>query len=228
LARKIQQKRQGNQETEGGEEAAETSEDKSGLDVEIKLAGKAREKFKNIEAQNPQGTLPLPKSQGDAKPSKWDKKTESTAEVVNRRNVEEEDDESDEEEFDVKNLMNKFKNIQSSSTGKGEKKLDELEALRVEAKKLRENFEKSAQLEDVEQNEEKRKEMEEEFRRLKEEREKAKLELEAEKAEQEAAGQTEKEDVQVAADHASKMAAKWEKIHKKEAKKAEKGKMPTK
>lgn len=38
----------------------------------------------------------------------------------------------------------------------------------------------------------------------------------------------EKEEVQVAADHASKMTAKWEKIHKKEAKKAEKSKMPTK
>lgn len=39
---------------------------------------------------------------------------------------------------------------------------------------------------------------------------------------------TEKEDVQIAEAHASKMAAKWEKIHKKEAKKAEKSRMPQK
>jgi hypothetical protein len=51
--------------------------------------------------------------------------------------------------------------------------------------------------------------------------------LEAEQAEAAAAG-GEKEEIQVAADHASKMAAKWEKIHKKEAKKAEKSKMPQK
>ena len=50
------------------------------------------------------------------------------------------------------------------------------------------------------------------------------------KAEEETAEKTgeEKEEIQVAADHASKMTAKWEKIHKKEAKKAEKSKMPSK
>lgn len=37
-----------------------------------------------------------------------------------------------------------------------------------------------------------------------------------------------KEEVQIAADHAQKMTAKWEKIHKKEAKKAQKGQMPQK
>lgn len=39
---------------------------------------------------------------------------------------------------------------------------------------------------------------------------------------------SQKEEIHVAADHASKMAAKWEKIQKKEAKKAEKSKMPQK
>ncbi|VDO37417.1 unnamed protein product [Onchocerca flexuosa] len=38
----------------------------------------------------------------------------------------------------------------------------------------------------------------------------------------------EREEIHVAADHASKMAAKWEKIQKKEAKKAEKSRMPSK
>lgn len=31
------------------------------LDVDIKMAGKAREKFKNIDAQNP-GSVPIPKN----------------------------------------------------------------------------------------------------------------------------------------------------------------------
>lgn len=38
----------------------------------------------------------------------------------------------------------------------------------------------------------------------------------------------EKEDIGVKAEHASKMTAKWEKITAKEAKKAEKSKMPEK
>lgn len=36
------------------------------------------------------------------------------------------------------------------------------------------------------------------------------------------------QEIQIAADHASKMAAKWEKIQKKEAKKAQKGQMSSK
>lgn len=60
------------------------------------------------------------------------------------------------------------------------------------------------------------------------ERERAKKELEEEQAEAAAATGADKEDIQVAEAHASKMAAKWEKIHKKEAKKAEKSKMPQK
>lgn len=37
-----------------------------------------------------------------------------------------------------------------------------------------------------------------------------------------------KEEIHIAADHASKMTAKWEKIQQKEAKKAKKSKMPAK
>lgn len=197
--------------------------EKQELDVDIKMAGKAREKFKNIEAQNPQGSAPVPKTRNE--PSKWDKKGESTAEIVNKRADVGNDESDDEDEaFDVKNLMNKFKNIENIGPTKIERKLDELEALRVEAKNLRQRFEGSSQQDD-EQSEEKKKQLEEEFKLLKEEREKAKRELEAE---QEETTQESKEEVQVAADHASKMTAKWEKIHKKEAKKAEKGKMPTK
>lgn len=70
----------------------------------------------------------------------------------------------------------------------------------------------------------------EEFAALKEERERAKKEYEAEQAEATAALATQQheDDVQIAADHAQKMTAKWEKIHAKEAKKAEKSKMQQK
>lgn len=46
------------------------------------MAGKAREKFREIDAQGQ--SVPLPK-QEEQRASKWDKKDESTAEVVNRR-----------------------------------------------------------------------------------------------------------------------------------------------
>ena len=141
------------------------------LDVQIKLAGKAREKFKQIEAQG-KARIPQPGA-GPAQraPSKWDKKTDgaSAAEVVNRRAVDDTNDSGEEEEeFDVKNLMNKFKNIAELGTGKErERNLDELEALRVEAKNLREQFEKTNQMESAEMSEEKRRQLEEEFKQLK-------------------------------------------------------------
>jgi len=191
--------------------------------VEIGMAGKARERFREIEAQGPQAA-PLP-GKHEQKPSKWDKKEESTAEVVNRRVVQDDSGEED-EEFDVKHLMSKFKNIADSAPSRIEKKLDELEALRVEAKNLRERFEKSTAAEEEELSEEKRRQLEEEFKYLKEERERAKQELEAERAQAEAEQDADKEDIQIAADHASKMAAKWERIQQKEARKAEKSKMP--
>lgn len=64
--------------------------------------------------------------------------------------------------------MNKFKNIENVSSSKVDKRsLEELEALRVEAKKLRERFEKANLGETEEQVEEKRRQMEEEFELLK-------------------------------------------------------------
>ncbi|KAI6202289.1 LIM domain and actin-binding protein 1 [Aphelenchoides besseyi] len=223
IARKLQEKRA----QQGGEDQQEAedrdTENKSRLDVEIKMAGKARERFKEIDAQNP-GSVPLP-NKNEARTSKWDKKEESTAEVVNRRVVDDQSDGEDEDAFDVKNLMNKFKNLQNAPS-KIDKNLDELEALRIEAKNLRERFEKG-QTDAEEMSEEKKRQLEEEFKYLKSERDRAKQELEAERAQTELEKE-EKEEVQVAADHASKMAAKWEKIQKKEAKKAEKSKMPQK
>lgn len=56
------------------------------LDVQIKLAGKAREKFKQIEAQGQAG-IPQPGIgiTQQKTPSKWDKKVEGgPVEVVNR------------------------------------------------------------------------------------------------------------------------------------------------
>lgn len=125
------------------------------------MAGKAREKFKNIDAQNPSAPVPTSKS---PTPSKWDTKKETTAEVVNRRVVEESSSDED-EGFDVKNLMSKFKNIESAGGSKLDRKLDELEALRVEAKNLREKFEKTKGEPDL--GDEKKKQLEEEFKHLK-------------------------------------------------------------
>jgi hypothetical protein len=177
LARKIQAKKA---KEEQGEEEEPEHDDKPHLDVEIKMAGKAREKFKNIESQNP-NSVPLPKQTTQAKTSKWDTKKEVSAEVVNRRAVEESSsEEEDDSAFDVKNLMNKFKNISTTESGKHEKaNIDELEMLRQQAKNLRKQFEEKNQLEDAEQSEEKRKQLAEEFKRLKEEREKMQQELKA-------------------------------------------------
>uniref|UniRef100_A0A7E4V934 LIM zinc-binding domain-containing protein n=1 Tax=Panagrellus redivivus TaxID=6233 RepID=A0A7E4V934_PANRE len=225
LARKIQAKKAAeNAEAEPEEPAAD---EKPHLDVEVKMAGKAREKFKNIEAQNP-NSVPLPKQETKHKPSKWDTKKEPVAEVVNKRVVEESsEEEEDESAFDVKNLMNKFKNIKTDDTKVEKANLEELEELRKQAKNLRKQFEQKNELEDAEQAEEKRKELAEEFKRLKEEREKMQQQLKEEEGQREKTPE-EKEEVNVAADHASKMTAKWEKIHAKEAKKAGKSKMPTK
>ncbi|KAE9554700.1 hypothetical protein FO519_002110 [Halicephalobus sp. NKZ332] len=223
LARKLQAKKA---QEAAPEEESETSGEKPGLDVEVKMAGKAREKFKNIEAQNP-NSVPMPKATASSKTSKWDKK-ENTAEVVNRRMVDESSSgDEDENAYDIKNLMNKFKNIQAADTKVEKTNLEELEALRQQAKNLRQQFEQKTDIYD-EQSEEKRKELAEEFQRLKEERAKMQEELKTEEFDRKAHREIEKEEVQVAADHASKMAAKWEKINKKEAKKAEKSKMPTK
>lgn len=63
------------------------------------------------------------------------------------------------------------------------------------------------------------------------EREEAQKRLEEERMADAAAAQGSEardEEVAIKADHASKMAAKWEKIQQKEAKKAEKSKMPDK
>nr|CAD2130552.1 unnamed protein product [Meloidogyne enterolobii] len=229
LARKLQAKKAKEEaEGSGGGGDEEHEEGEKELDVQIKLAGKAREKFKQIEAQGQAG-IPQPGTGATQQktPSKWDKKVEGPAEVVNRRVVD--DDSETEEEFDVKNLMAKFKNIATMEPKEREKNLEELEALRLEARNLREQFEKTNQMESSEKSEEKRKQMEEEFKQLKEERARAQKELEQEQAEAAAStNNAEKDDVQIAEAHASKMAAKWEKIHKKEAKKAEKSRMPQK
>ncbi|KAF8372171.1 tag-273, partial [Pristionchus pacificus] len=200
--------------------------EKGSLDVDVKMAGKAREKFQQIDAA---GANPvMPGQNKKTEPSKWDKKETSTAEVINRR-VEKENtpQDDDEDAFDVKNLMNKFKNIGNEEG----KKIDtetraELEALKSGAKDAKSRFEKGD--DEKEKDDEKKKAMQEEFDRLRIEREEAKKKLEEELLEEEKNRGGDKEEVGVAAAHASKMAAKWEKINAKEAKKAEKSKMPEK
>lgn len=72
--------------------------EKGSLDVDVKMAGKAREKFQQIDAA---GATPVMPGQNkkvrrrregrerwnefQTEPSKWDKKETSTAEVINRR-----------------------------------------------------------------------------------------------------------------------------------------------
>uniref|UniRef100_A0A1I7XK04 LIM zinc-binding domain-containing protein n=1 Tax=Heterorhabditis bacteriophora TaxID=37862 RepID=A0A1I7XK04_HETBA len=102
----------------------------------------------------------------------------------------------------------------------------ELEALKTEAKNLKQRFEKGVE-EGSDLADEKKRQMQEEFETLKKEREEAQKRLEEERAQEEAID-VEKEDINIKVDHASKMAAKWEKIQAKEAKKAEKGRMPDK
>uniref|UniRef100_A0A0N5ARN9 LIM zinc-binding domain-containing protein n=1 Tax=Syphacia muris TaxID=451379 RepID=A0A0N5ARN9_9BILA len=207
-------------------EAFKSTHGEKQLDVEIKMAGKAREKFQQIDAEGLHNVAPAPKGKHE---SKWDKKQTVAPEIINKREISDEPNEpEDEDAYDVKNLMNKFKNIgnEPSKTFTHERPLD-LEGIKVEAKNLKEQFEKTDNQNESELAEEKRRQLEEEFARLKEEKEvaQAREALEEPSAEEEKAPQ--KEEIQVAADHASKMTEKWEKIQRKEARKAEKSKMRT-
>ncbi|MFH4977656.1 hypothetical protein AB6A40_004365 [Gnathostoma spinigerum] len=209
---------------EKGEVFSSATGEKSELDVEIKMAGKAREKFKQIEAEAPQN-IATPEKQKKA--SKWDKKEKAAPEVINKRIVEEEPDEPEPEDaYDVKNLMKKFKNIGHDTTAAvpHERHLD-LEGIKVEAKNIKDQFEKAVDADEEEKLAERQRKLEEEFARLKEAKEAAAAEAEPEEEQETVAP---KEEIHVAADHATKMAAKWEKIQKKEAKKAERSKMPQK
>ncbi|CAJ0579829.1 unnamed protein product, partial [Mesorhabditis spiculigera] len=207
---------------QGGEQGRPTS----AIDVEVKVAGKARAKFQQLDTN----AQPIAPKEQRREPSKWDKKEQTSAgEVVNRRadeNASESDEDS--EEFDVKNLMNKFKNI-SDDSGKAvnSEQRAELDRIRVQARNLKQQFEQGP--EDGHEAEElKKREMEVEFQRLKREREEMQRRLQEERDLEEKERLEEKEEIGVKAEHASKMAAKWEKIHQKEARKAEKSRMPTK
>lgn len=152
------------------------------------MAGKAREKFKQIDAS---GAAPVAPGQHkkvgevvignerQTEPSKWDKKEASTAEVINRRErsasckvlsgkKDSADEPEDEDAFDVKNLMNKFKKIETgdgSEAKMSNEQRAELEALKTEARNLKSRFE-TAGGEEAEELKEKQKRLEEEFVRL--------------------------------------------------------------
>ncbi|CAI2352375.1 unnamed protein product [Caenorhabditis sp. 36 PRJEB53466] len=220
------------------EEAAETGDSANAgqkqLDVEIKMAGKAREKFRQIDAS---GAAPVaPQQKKAAEPSKWDKKDDKpVTEVINRKVVEDDDVPEQEDAFDVKNLMNKFKSIGESGGQSAKANTEhraELEALKTAAKDFKAKFEGGGEADaDAAAVEVKRQQMEEEFEALKKEREEAQRRLEEERLAEATVAQGNEardEEVAIKADHASKMAAKWEKIQQKEAKKAEKSKMPDK
>ncbi|VDN55773.1 unnamed protein product [Dracunculus medinensis] len=201
--------------------------DKSELDVEIKMAGKAREKFKQIDAEGSHPVAPSHENK-ERVASKWDKKDNIIVpEPVNKRVIEDDVDEpEDEDAYDVKNLMNKFKNIEKEPVKlTTHERPTDLEGIKVEARSLKEQFEKVGESEN-ENIDEKRKIIEEEFARLKQEKEAAAAAARESTPEEERTPT--KEEIHIAADHASKMTAKWEKIQQKEAKKAKKSKMPAK
>ncbi|VDM44079.1 unnamed protein product [Toxocara canis] len=191
---------------EKGEAFKAQEGDKSQLDVEIKMAGKAREKFKQIDAEAP--ATAMMNQTKEKRVSKWDKKEGvPVPEPINKRVIE------DERMLPTCSFLSVLDVL-----------IKELvHSQRVEAKNIKEQFEKADMHED-ETADEKRKRLEEEFARLKQEKEAAAAAREP--TPEEVVPQ--KEEIHVAADHASKMAAKWEKIQKKEAKKAEKSKMPQK
>ncbi|EGT53979.1 hypothetical protein CAEBREN_32819 [Caenorhabditis brenneri] len=223
------------EEAEGGAQE-EGSKGYNPAEVEVKMAGKAFEKFRQIDASGAAPVTPQNQSKKSSEPSKWDKKDDKpVGEVVNRRTVEEDNGPEDTEDaFDVKNLMNKFKNIGESGNQKTQtsEHRAELEALKTAAKDFKAKFENSGEADaDAAAVEAKRQQMEEEFEAMKREREEAQKRLEEERLAEAAASQGNEardEDVAIKAEHASKMTAKWEKIQQKEAKKAEKGKMPEK
>ncbi|VDM54301.1 unnamed protein product, partial [Angiostrongylus costaricensis] len=203
---------------------------KRGVDVEIKMAGKAREKFMQIDASA--ATPVLPNQTKKHEPSKWDKREDRpAAEIINRRVAEDNDEPEDDDAFDVKNLMNKFKQLgeaSPASTTLSTEQRAELEAIKSEAKSLKKRFEQGID-DDSDLTEEKRRQMQDEFERLRKEREEAQRRLEEERAmEMQQEKGVEKDDVHIKAEHAAKMAAKWEKIQAKEAKKAERSRMPEK
>ncbi|VDK73081.1 unnamed protein product [Onchocerca ochengi] len=203
-----------------GDNSSRNEHDDKLLDVENKMAGKDGQKFQQIDAEGAQ-TVALENRE-------MNKKEGAIPEPVNRRSVEDEENEieDDDDAYDVKNLTQKFTNI-----GRGEEtkiKYDrpsDLDDIKIAARNLKEQFEKAGMEFENQTAEEKRRQLDEEFERLRREKEEAAA-IREETPEEEKF--PEKEEIHVAADHASKMAAKWEKIQKKEAKKAEKSRMPSK
>ncbi|KRY37155.1 LIM domain and actin-binding protein 1 [Trichinella spiralis] len=243
------------------------------LDLEIKVASKAREKFKKLDEEAP-AVVQQPTAVGVVKESKWTKETAPVPEPINRRKPADDADEADSnqpEDFEVKHLLDKFKQIGQTAQADAQKpkgpkpkrvitpppegykaevesvgkerpagvvvsdtgKQEEQPLVKTDAKQLREKFERNTAAAghvDEEAAEEKRRELEEEFRRIKAEKEMAKNQITEDQDDADGDGNAaeNKEDLAIAAEHAHKMRARWEKIQKKEAKKAQKSTMPRK
>ncbi|VIO86970.1 Uncharacterized protein BM_BM6903 [Brugia malayi] len=209
---------------EKGDYSSKNEHEGRQLDVEIKMAGKARQKFQQIDAEGVQTFAPG--NQQRKQVSKWNKKESTIPEPVNKKVVEDEENEKDEDTYDVKNLMQKFINIgKEEETKLKYERPSDLDEIKIAARNLKEQFEKAGTEFENGTAEEKRRQLEEEFERLRREKEEAA----AIREETPDRGKfVEKEEIHVVADHASKMTAKWEKIQKKEARKAEKNRMPSK
>ncbi|KAK6110691.1 LIM domain family protein [Brugia pahangi] len=209
---------------EKGDYSSKNEHEGRQLDVEIKMAGKARQKFQQIDAEGVQTFAPG--NQQRKQVSKWNKKESTIPEPVNKKVVEDEENEKDEDTYDVKNLMQKFINIgKEEETKLKYERPSDLDEIKIAARNLKEQFEKAGTEFENGTAEEKRRQLEEEFERLRREKEEAAA-IHEETPDREKF--VEKEEIHVVADHASKMTAKWEKIQKKEARKAEKSRMPSK
>ncbi|VDO23387.1 unnamed protein product [Brugia timori] len=232
---------------EKGDYSSKNEHEGRQLDVEIKMAGKARQKFQQIDAEGVQTFAPgnqvrlMIQHYQRKQVSKWNKKESTIPEPVNKKVVEDEglesvaENEKDEDTYDVKNLMQKFINIgKEEETKLKYERPSDLDEIKIAARNLKEQFEKAGTEFENGTAEEKRRQLEEEFERLRqtvlwnwikgEKEEAAAIREETPDREK----FVEKEEIHVVADHASKMTAKWEKIQKKEARKAEKNRMPSK
>jgi hypothetical protein len=224
LARRQKQMREGeNAEVDDQSGAAKIRPEN---EVEFKVAAKAREKFNKIDAKAQSKEA---KTETEHASSKWDKDTKNTIvpEPINRRaEAEDFDDEDDDDAFEVKNLKNKFENIVVEKKAPSSTTKPDID-VSVEAKELKARFESTTGGQDnTETLEERRKRLEIEFKQYKEQKELEKQQEQPIDETPQVASQ--REEIEISADHASKMTAKWEKIHKKEAKKAQRSQMPAK
>jgi len=137
----------------------------------------------------------------------------------------------DEDDFEVQNVLSKFKCMENRKDDEFDKKPKPKRQMTpppeggvgIDPEALKARFEQGTEEKDPKEEEERRKRLEEEFKLYKDEKERLK-QLAAEEDEGDDDEIVEKEDMAINPEHAAKMKQRWEKIQKKEAKKAQKDK----